>query len=115
MLSRSLRPIALLTLLVATSLALTGCLISNMSANTTNDVTTLQATATLQQPSPCTIDAATQTTTCTPTMQVALPGMTHTFNLLIRLAGYTSPVTLYDPVIVQVPASMSNFSGSIAA
>jgi len=49
-------------------------------------------------------------------MQVALPGgTTQSFPFLIKLLGYATPLTLYDPLIVQVPASMSNFAGSIAA
>jgi hypothetical protein len=49
-------------------------------------------------------------------MQVGLPGgVTQTFPFLIKLLGYAVPLTLYDPLIVQVPASMSNFSGSIIA
>ena len=111
---RLFRRFALIVTAAAASLGLSGCLISNISANSAGGVTTLQATATLQQASPCTVDTASQTTTCTPRMQIALPGASQVFNFLIRLAGYAAPVTLYDPLIVQVPASMSNFSGSIA-
>ena len=111
---RLFRPFALGAMLATMSVTLTGCLISNVSSNSATGITTLQATATLQQPSPCTVDAATQTTTCAPSMQVTVPGYTQAFNFLIKLAGYTSPITLYDPLIVQVPATMSNFAGSIA-
>jgi hypothetical protein len=41
-------------------------------------------------------------------------GATQSFQFLIKLLGYAAPLTLYDPLIVQVPASMSNFAGSIA-
>jgi hypothetical protein len=95
---------------------LNGCLISNMSSGTSNGVTMVQATATLLQPSPCTVDTATQTTTCTPVMQIGLSGgATQSFPFVFKLQGYTAPLTLYDPLIVQVPATMSNFAGSIAA
>ena len=97
------------------SLALSGCLISNLSGSTSGGITTVQATATLTQPAPCVVDVATQTTTCTPVLQVGLPGATQTFQFLIKLLGYAAPLTLYDPLIVQVPASMSNFAGSITA
>ena len=110
-----LRRSALIVIVSATSFALNGCLISNMSGGTVNGLTTVQATATLLKQSPCVVDVATQTTTCTPVMQVGLPGgSTQTFNFLIKLLGYAAPLTLYDPLIVQVPASMSNFAGSIA-
>ncbi len=98
----------------AASLALNGCLITNMSGGTVNGLTTVQATAQLLQQSPCVVDEAAQTTTCTPVMQVAGPGPgTQTFRFLIKLLGYALPLHLYDPLIVQVPASMSNFAGSI--
>jgi hypothetical protein len=99
----------------ATSLALNGCLITNMSGGTVNGLTTVQATAQLLNQSPCVVDAAAQTTTCTPVMKVEVPGLgTQTFQFLIKLLGYALPLHLYDPLIVQVPASMSNFAGSIA-
>jgi hypothetical protein len=102
--------------LLATSALLSGCLISNLSSSTSGGITTLQATATVLQPSPCTVNTAAQTTTCTPVMEVALPtGGTQNFPFLIELLGYAAPLTLYDPLIVQVPATMSNFAGSITA
>ena len=110
-----LRRLALVVVVSGSAAALNGCLISNMSSGTVSGLTTVQATATLLQPSPCAVDAATQTTTCTPVMQVGLPGgAAQSFQFLIKLLGYTAPLTLYDPLIVQVPASMSNFAGSIA-
>ena len=99
----------------ATSLALSGCLITNMSGGTVNGLTSVQATAQLLQQSPCVVDTVAQTTTCTPVMQVAVPGQgTLVYQFLIKLLGYAVPLHLYDPLIVQVPASMSNFAGSIA-
>ena len=105
-----LRRLSWVVILVAACLPLNGCLISNISAGTSGGLTTVQATATLLQPSPCVVDTVAQTTTCTPVIQVA--GF-QTFSFLIKLLGYTLPITLYDPLIVQVPASMSNFAGSI--
>ena len=108
--------LALLVILCATSLLLNGCLISNFSSSSSAGITTLQATATVLQPSPCTVNAAAQTTTCTPVMEIGLPtGGTQNFPFLIELLGYAAPLTLYDPLIVQVPATMSNFAGSITA
>ncbi len=109
-----LRRLALAVFMSASTLALNGCLISNMSGGTVNGLTSVQATATLLRQSPCVVDVAMQTTTCTPVIQVGLPGgSTQSFPLLIKLLGYAAPLTLYDPLIVQVPASMSNFAGSI--
>lgn len=114
--NRRLPRLALLYLLCATSLLLHGCLISNFSSSSSAGITTLQATATVLQPSPCTVNTAAQTTTCTPVMEIGLPtGGTQNFPFLIQLLGYAAPLTLYDPLIVQVPAAMSNFAGSITA
>ena len=110
-----LRRLASIVILCAVSLTLNGCLISSMSGGTVNGLTSVQATATLLQQSPCVVNVAMQTTTCTPVMQVGVPGgTTQSFQFLIELLGYAAPLTLYDPLIVQVPASMSNFAGSIA-
>jgi hypothetical protein len=110
-----LRRLSLLVILISACWTLNGCLISNISAVNSGGLTTVQATATLLQPSPCTVDAAAQTTTCTPVLKVELPTGVQTYPILIKLLGYALPVTLYDPLIVQVPASMSNFAGSIIA
>ena len=73
----ALRRLALIVIASATTVALNGCLISNMSGVTAGGLTTVQATATLLGPSPCTVDVATSTTTCTPVVQVAPPGGGH--------------------------------------
>ncbi len=110
-----MRRLALIVIVSATTLALSGCLISNMSGGTVGGLTTVQATVTLLNPSPCVVDVAAVTTTCSPVIQVAPPGAgTLSFPFVIKLLGYASPLTLYDPLIVQVPASMSSFAGSIA-
>lgn len=111
-----LRRLTLIVAVSAMTLALSGCLISNMSGSTgAGGLTTVQATVTLLGPSPCVVDAVAVTTTCSPVIQVAPPGGgTLSFPFVIKLLGYAAPLTLYDPLIVQVPASMSNFAGSIA-
>ena len=111
-----LRRLTLIAIVSATTLALSGCLISNMSGSTgAGGLTTVQATVTLLGPSPCTVDVPAVTTTCSPVIQVAPPGgPTLSFPFVIKLLGYAAPLTLYDPLIVQVPASMSNFAGTIA-
>jgi len=110
-----LRRCTAVIIVCATSLALNGCLITNMSGSTVNGLTSVQGTAQLLQQSPCVVDTAAQTTTCTPVMQVSVPGQgTLTFPFLIKLLGYALPLHLYDPLIVQAPATMSNFAGSIA-
>ncbi|HLX30166.1 MAG TPA: hypothetical protein VKV24_16930 [Casimicrobiaceae bacterium] len=111
-----LRRVVLLAMAALAAASLQGCLISNLGSSSSGGVTTLQATVTLTQPSPCAVDAIAQTTTCNPVMQVGLPGgASQSFTFAIELLGYAAPLTLYDPLIVQVPASMSNFAGSIAA
>ena len=109
-----LRRLASIVILSAASLALPGCLISGMSGGTLDGLTSVEATATLTQQSPCVVNATEQSTTCTPVMVVGAGGITQSFQFLITLLGYTEALTLYDPLIVQVPASMSNFAGSIA-
>ena len=109
-----LRRLSRIAIPLAACFALSGCLISNISGGTAGGVTTVQATATLLRPSPCVVDAVANTTTCTPVLQVGLPTGMLTFPFLIKLLGFAAPITLYDPLIVQVPSSMSNFSGSIA-
>lgn len=112
---RLVRHFVLFLVAVIASASLTGCLIGNQSADTANGVTTLQVTVTLQPAPPCSLDAATQTTRCDVTLDFPLPGGAAELPITLYLAGFTAPLTLYDPLIVQVPASMSNFSGSIAA
>ena len=111
---RLLRFWSLIVVLISACLTLSGCLISNITAGTSGGVTTVQATATLLRQSPCVVDTVAGTTTCSPVLQVALPTGTQTFPFTIKLLGYAAPLTLYDPLIVQVPASMSGFAGSIA-
>ena len=99
----------------ASCAALNGCLITNFSASQNGGVTTATATVTLQKPSACTVDAANNSTNCKPVMQIGNPPLGQTYQFDITLLNWTTPLTLYDPVIVQVPASMSNFAGSITA
>ena len=109
-----LRRLASVVILSAASLALPGCLITDLSGGSVDGVTSVQASATLLQRSACTVNATAQSTMCTPFMQVGEGALTQSFQFQITLAGYTTPLTLYDPLIVQVPESMSNFEGSIA-
>jgi hypothetical protein len=110
-----LQRFALIGTACATCIALNGCLINGISGGTVNGITTVTATATLQRAPPCVVDVPTQTTTCTSTMTVSLPnGTSQSFPFVIKLLGFAAPFTLFDPLIVQVPASMSDFAGSIA-
>jgi hypothetical protein len=111
---RLVRSFKLLLVLTMASLALSGCLIDTMSADTTNGVTTLQVTATLLPAPPCSFNTTTQTTRCDVSISFPFPGEGE-LPITLNLVGFTTPLTLYDPLIVQVPASMSNFSGSITA
>jgi hypothetical protein len=70
-----LRRLASIVILSATSLALHGCLISDMSGGTVGGVTSVQATATLLKQSACVVNATAQSTTCTPVMEVAADGV----------------------------------------
>jgi hypothetical protein len=99
----------------AASAALSGCLITNFSATQSGGLTHATATVTLQGPAPCTVDAANGATNCKPLMQIGTPPLGRAYQFDITLLNWTTPLALYDPVIVQVPASMSDFAGSIAA
>ncbi len=100
-------------LCVATA-ALSGCLITNFSATQVSGLTRATATVTLQGPAPCTVDTVNGSTNCKPAMQIGAPPLGQNYQFDITLLGWTTPLALYDPVIVQVPASMSDFAGSIA-
>ena len=95
--------------------SLNGCLITNVSSGSSGALTTFTATATLQGPSPCTVNATANTTECMPTMTIGNPPLGQVYHFDFTLLNYASALPLYDPLIVQVPASMSNFSGAIAA
>jgi len=97
--------------------ALDGCLITNVSTGTSGNLTTATATVALQGPAPCTVNVAANSTECKPVMTVGsgVPPLGQTYNFDITLLNYASALPLYDPVIIQVPTSMSNFAGSIAA
>jgi len=102
-------------LAVATVASLSGCIISGLSGSTVGGLTTVTATVNLQRPSTCTVDSAAQTTSCTSNVTVMLPnGITDSFPFSITLKGFAAAIPFFDPVIVEVPASMSNFAGSIA-
>jgi hypothetical protein len=68
------RHLTLIAILSAATLALNGCLISDITGSTSGGLTMVQATATLLKQSPCVVDNAAQTTTCTPVIQVQAPG-----------------------------------------
>ncbi len=110
-----LKRLATLGAVGAACAALGGCLITNFSATQSGGLTRATATVTLQGPAPCTVDAVNGSTNCKPVMQVGTPPLGRTYQFDITLLGWTTPLALYDPVIVQVPASMSDFAGSIAA
>jgi len=95
--------------------ALYGCLITNFLANQVGGLTTVTATVTLTGPAPCTVDTTAVTTNCRPIIQVGSPPLGQTYQIDITLLDYAAPLTLYDPLIVQVPASMSNFAGTIGS
>ena len=97
--------------------ALNGCLITNFSSSSSGGLTTATATVTLQGPAPCTVNASAVTTECRPVMTVGsgVPPLGQTYQFDFTLLNYASPLPLYDPVIIQVPSTMSNFAGSIAA
>ena len=77
---------------------------------------TATLSVTLQRAAPCTVDAVAVTTECKPVMTVGtgVPPLGQTYQFDIKLLNYASPLPLYDPVIIQVPSTMSNFAGSIA-
>jgi len=95
---------------------LNGCLITNVSTSINGGLTTATLSVTLQSAAPCTVDAVAVTTECKPVMTVGtgVPPLGQTYQFDITLLNYASPLPLYDPVIIQVPSTMSNFAGSIA-
>ena len=109
-----LKRIATLGTVCAACAAVSGCLITNFSANQSGGLTTATATVTLQGPAPCTVDTVNGSTNCRPAMQIGAPPLGRTYQFDITLLNWTTPLALYDPVILQVPASMSDFAGSIA-
>jgi hypothetical protein len=111
---RDLRRWALLAVVCATSLALGGCLISGISGGTINGLFSGQATTTLQGEAPCTPNTTTHTTSCDVLIHAQLSSGLFGIDFPIDLVGWDTALTLWDPLIVQVPASMSNFAGSIA-
>lgn len=94
---------------------LSGCLITNFASNTYGGLTTATASVTLTGPAPCTVNEAMVTTNCRPVMQVGQPPLGQTYQFDITLQNYAQALTLYDPVIIQVSKTMSDFAGSIAA
>ncbi len=110
-----IRQFASIVVVCVACVSMSGCLISGLSAITGGGTTTATATVTLQNPANCVVDTVAQTSTCTAVITVNLPGGgTQSFPFSITIKGYTGTFPLYDPLIVQVPASMSNFAGSIA-
>jgi hypothetical protein len=98
------------------SVSLNGCLITDFGSSTSpSQTTSLSATVTMQAPSPCTVNTTANTTECKPTMTIGTPPLGQSYNFDITLLGYASALPLYDPLIVQVPSTVSGFSGSITA
>jgi hypothetical protein len=109
-----LKRIATLGAVCAACAAVSGCLITNFSATQSAGLTIATATVTLQESAPCTVDTGSGRTNCKPVMQIGTPPLGQSYQFDITLLNWTTPLMLYDPVIVQVPASMSDFAGSIA-
>lgn len=111
---RNVRRVALLAIVCTTALALDGCLISGVSGGSAGGLFSGQVTVTLQDQAPCTPNTVTHTTSCDVLVHAQLPSGTFGVDFPIDLVGWETPLTLWDPLIMQVPATMSNFSGSIA-
>lgn len=95
---------------------LSGCLITGFTSNTVNGLTTATANVQLLGPAPCTtLPSTPPSINCKPVMQIGQPPAVQSYQFDITLLDYAGPLTLYDPVIVQVPRTMSDFAGSIAA
>jgi hypothetical protein len=111
-----LKRCAAIAALCAGCAALNGCLITNVSSSNNGGLTTATLSVTLQSAAPCTVDPVAVTTECKPVMMVGtgVPPLGQTYQFDITLLNYASPLPLYDPVIIQVPSTMSNFAGSIA-
>ena len=102
-----------LAIACAASVSLGGCLISSVTGSSSGGVFSGTATVELQDPAPCTPNTTSHTTTCDVLMHAALPSGAFGVDFPITLVGWESPLALWDPLIVQVPATMSGFSGSI--
>jgi len=111
---RSVRRVAQLALVCTTALSLGGCLISGINGSNSGGVFSGQATVTLQDQAPCTPNTSTHTTSCDVAVHAQLPSGLYGVDFPIDLVGWDTPLTLWDPLIIQVPATMSNFSGSIS-
>src|SRR5690349_4041192 len=98
--TRLFRSVVSILVLAQASISLTGCIIGDTSADTAGGITTLQVTATLVRPSPCTVNAAAQTTTCEVGLSMVFAHPPLELPISLTLAGLTTPVTLYDPLIV---------------
>jgi hypothetical protein len=97
---------------MAGCLALGGCLLTGISGGTTGGTTSGIVSFTLERQSACTYDPATKTNVCTVSVSVQPPPPTPpiSFSGTITLKGIPSALTLYDPLILQVPQTASNFS-----
>jgi hypothetical protein len=94
---------------------LSGCILSGFSGGTAGGVTTATATVILSKLSDCTTDVVANTVTCTPKVSVVLPnGTTQSFSFSFTLNGLTTPFPIFDPLILELPDTMSGFAGSIA-
>lgn len=109
-----LRQLALPAMMCASTTLLSGCVISSISGETTGGIFSGRATVTLQDQAPCTANAVTHTTSCDVLVHAQLPSGAFGVDFPVVLAGWESPLVLWDPLIVQVPATMSGFSGSIS-
>ena len=112
---RNVRRVATLAIVCTTALLLDGCLISGISGSSSGGLFSGQATVTLQEQAPCTPNTVTHTTTCDVVLHAQLPSGPFGIDFPVQLVGWESPLTLWDPLIIQVPATMSNFAGSISA
>ena len=112
---RIVRRAALLVVVCTTAISLGGCNISGISGSDTGGLFSGSATVTLQDQAPCTPDPVAHSTSCDVLIHAQLPSGPFGVDFPITLLGWETPLILWDPLIIQVPATMSNFAGSIAA
>ena len=112
---RNVRRVAQLAIVCTTALSLGACNISGLTGSSNGGVFSGQATVTLQDQAPCTPDTIAHTTSCDVVIHAQLPSGPFGIDFPVQLVGWDTPLTLWDPLIIQVPATMGNFSASIAA
>ena len=90
---------------------LSGCILSGLSG-TRGRRHYRDGDGHLSKLSDCTTDAVAKTITCTPKVSVVLPsGMTQDFTFSFTLNGLTTPFPIFDPLILELPDTMSGFAG----